>query len=76
MVKLYFKREALTRHRVQVVLSLMSAAQKSKKHRVAMMDVLRSKLYIDSAQNLQMEALLKGEAATFLGIWNSLAQQG
>ena len=75
LVKLYFKQEVLTRHRVRVVLSLMSAAQKIKKHRVAMLDVVRSKLYIETAQNLQMEALLKGEAATFLGIWNSLSQQ-
>ena len=75
LVKLYFKREPLTKHRVQVALSLMSAGQKSKKHRVAMLDVVRSKLYIEPAQNPQMDALLKGEAATFLGIWNSLSQQ-
>jgi len=73
LVKLYFKREALTKYRVQVVLSLMSAGQKSKKYRVAMLDVVRSKLYIEATQNPQMEALLKGEAATFLGIWNSLS---
>jgi hypothetical protein len=73
LVKLYFKREALTKYRVQVVLSLMSAGQKSKKYQVAMLDVARSKLYIEAAQSPQMDALLKGEAATFLGIWNSLS---
>ena len=51
----------------------MSAGQMSKKYRVAMLDVVRSKLHIESAQNPQMEALIKGEAATFLAIWNSLS---
>ena len=73
LVKLYFKQEPLTKYRVQVVLSLMSAGQKNKKYRVAILDVPRSKLYIEAAQNPQMQALLKGEAATFLGIWNSLS---
>ncbi|MGA2964262.1 MAG: hypothetical protein ABSD96_21590 [Candidatus Korobacteraceae bacterium] len=63
----------MTKHRVQVALSLMSAGQMSKKYRVAMLDVVRSKLHIEAAQNPQMEALLKGEAATFLAIWNSLS---
>jgi hypothetical protein len=76
LVKLYFKHEPLTKHRVQVALSLMSAGQKSKKHRVAILDVVRSRLYVELAQNPQIEALLKGEAATFLAIWNSLSQKG
>lgn len=76
LVKLYFKQEALTKHRVQVVLSLMSSGQSSRKHRVAMLDVVRSRLYVETEQSPQMEALLKGEAATFLAIWNSLSQPG
>ncbi|MGA2205988.1 MAG: hypothetical protein ABSG10_04575 [Terracidiphilus sp.] len=76
LVKLYFKQERLTKYRVQVVLALMIAGQKSKKHCVGVLDVVRSKLFIGTTQNAQMEALLRGEAATFLGIWNSLTQQG
>ncbi len=76
LVKLYFKQEPLTKSRVQVALSLMKTGQKSKKYRVAILDVVRSKLYKDSPTNLQMQALLEGEAATFLAIWNSLAAKG
>jgi hypothetical protein len=74
LVKLYFKREPLTKPRIQVVLGLMSAGQKNKKFSVAMLDVGRSKLHMQGMQTAQMEALLVGEAATFLGIWNSLSK--
>jgi hypothetical protein len=73
LVKLYFKQETLTKHRVQVVLTLMRAAQKDKSYRVGILDVVRSRLHVEAARNAQMEALLEGEAATFLGIWNSLS---
>jgi hypothetical protein len=75
LVKLHFKQEALTKYRVQVALSLMSAGQKNNKFSVAILDVVRSKLYRETVQTAQMDALLKGEAATFLGIWNSLSEQ-
>jgi hypothetical protein len=39
------------------------------------LDVVRSKLVMKTPQSLQMQALLKEEAATSLGIWNSLSQQ-
>jgi hypothetical protein len=76
LVKLYFRQEALTKYRVQIVLRLMSAGQKNKKFRMAVLDVVRSKLYIETEQNDQMNALLEGEAATFLAIWNSLSHGG
>lgn len=76
LVKLYFKQEPLTKHRVQVILSLMSSGLGSKKHIAAVLDVVRSKLYAESANSPQIEALLKGEAATFSAIWNSLSQNG
>jgi hypothetical protein len=72
LVKLYFKQDPLTKYRVQVALSLMSAGQKDKKFRVAIIDVVRSRLYLETAPNAQMIALLRGEAATFLSIWHSL----
>jgi hypothetical protein len=73
LVKLYFKQEPLTKGKVQVALSLMSAGQKNKKYKVALLDVVRSKLHVlQEPQKPQMDALLKGEAATFLAIWNSL----
>ena len=72
LVKLYFKQEVLTKSRVQVALGIMSAAQKNKKYGVAILDVVRSRLHRQTAKTPQMEALLNGEAATFLAIWNSL----
>ena len=75
LVKLYFKQEPITKARVQVALGIMNAAQKNKKYKVGILDVVRSKLYVSSAQTPQMDALLKGEAATFLAIWNSIANE-
>jgi hypothetical protein len=74
LVKLYFKQEPLTKSRVQVVLGIMSAAQKNKKYKVGILDTVRSKLYQQTTHTPQMDALLKGEAATFLAIWKSLVQ--
>ena len=75
LVKLYFKQEPLSKSRVQVALSLMSAGQKDKKFQVGILDVVRSKLYKQTLQSVQMEALLRGEASTFLGIWHSLSSR-
>jgi len=71
-VKLYFKQEPLAKNRVQVALGMMSAAINSKKHKVAILDVPRAKLHHSGPPSPQMNALLKGEAATFLAIWNSM----
>ncbi len=73
LVKLYFKQVPLTQAIIQVALCLMREAQANKQYRVAYLDVARSKLHLEKTANPQMSALLQGEAATFLAIWNSLA---
>jgi hypothetical protein len=75
LIKLYFKQETLTNSRVQLALSLMHEGQKTKGYTVAILDVVRSRLHSESSRNPQMKALLNGEAATFLAIWNSLSLQ-
>lgn len=72
LLKLYFRKDKLTSSRVQVLLALMSEANKNPSLRVGIVDVLRSRVYLADAKMPAMQALLIGEATTFLSIWNSL----
>ena len=74
LVKLYFKRETLSKSRVQVILGLMRSVQKSKSFKIGILDVVRAKLHIEGKVTPQIEALLKGEALSFLTIWESLVE--
>ncbi|MGA8087082.1 MAG: hypothetical protein WCA10_07235 [Terracidiphilus sp.] len=73
LVKLYFKQEPLSKSRIQVALSLMSEGQKNRQYQAAYLDVPRARLHREQSGSPQMSALLRGEAATFLAIWNSLS---
>jgi hypothetical protein len=74
VVKLYFKKETLSRNRVAVVLDMMNAALagKGEDMRVAVLDVPAGKLITASGPSPQINALLESEAASFLQLWDAV----
>jgi hypothetical protein len=71
LIKLYFKKEKLTSSRVQVILALMKKSIGASKYEVAILDVRNGKLYSGPSKNSGLDALLEGEATTFLAVWKS-----
>ena len=72
LVKLYFKKDKLTPSRVKVLLALMGSGVKNAKFEVSILEVRTGCFYSGYDDSPIMQALLQGEAATFLAIWNSL----
>jgi hypothetical protein len=75
VVKMYFKDERLTKLRTGAVLALMEAAVRTKapaRAKMAVLEVSSGKLYPASADTAMALPLLRGEAASFTEIWNSV----
>lgn len=74
-VKLYFKKESLSKRRVEIILLLMSSALGKKAGKgveFGLLDVPRGKLFSTSSPNSSLLPLLDGEAVAFLTIWNRI----
>lgn len=71
LVKLYFKSEALSRHRVDVLLLLLSSAATGRysQAKPAVLDVHNGSLISSGSQAGHLSALLAGEAAAFEAMW-------
>jgi hypothetical protein len=69
-IKLYFKGEALSKSRIDVILHLLGSG--TVKATPGVLDVRRSKLYIPTVDRPGLDALLKAEAAAFNSLWQSI----
>lgn len=76
IIKLYFKEDALKKAQADQILTLMEMQLRSKVNepeiKFAILDIRRSKLHIKQGQELKELPLLKGEANSFVTMWNSL----
>jgi hypothetical protein len=75
VVKLYFKDEPLPRRRLAVVFQLMKIALADKlaaESTLAVLDVSNSKLLLPDPNAPDVTALLIGEAAAFVAMWNAI----
>lgn len=76
VVKLYFKKEPLSRRRTDIVRLLLHAALNNVANRpgihYAILDVPRWKLFDDRPPDQALVPLLNGEASNFITIWNSI----
>ena len=75
VVKLYFKDEPLPKRRLAVVFQLMKIALESKlkpEATLAVLDVGNSRLLLPDAKAPDVTALLIGEAAAFVAMWNAI----
>lgn len=68
-IKLYFKGEALSKARVDVILHLLGDGRKATP---AVLDVRRAKLYVPTVERPGLDALLKAEAAALTSLWKSI----
>jgi hypothetical protein len=73
-IKLYFKSEALTKLRIDVVTQLMELAlDNAKKPMVfAVLDLRNAKLFTSNGVNQGLVALLQGEASSFAQIFKAV----
>jgi hypothetical protein len=74
IIKLYFKEEAPTKSRLQVILELMRLSLEGSPESTdifSVLDVSNTKLTSETANGM-VEPLLKGEAASFMQIWTSV----
>jgi hypothetical protein len=75
VVKLYFKDEPLPRRRLVVVFQLMKIALEGKvkaEATLAVLDISNSKLLLPDPNAPDVTALLIGEAAAFVAMWNAI----
>ena len=76
IIKLYFKEDALKKAQADQILTLMEMQLRSKVNepeiKFAILDIRRGKLHIKQGQELKELPLLKGEANSFVTMWNSL----
>jgi hypothetical protein len=75
VVKLYFKDEPLPRRRLVVVFQLMKIAFEGKvkaEATLAVLDISNSKLLLPDPNAPDVTALLIGEAAAFVAMWNAI----
>jgi hypothetical protein len=75
LVKLYFKDEAPTKNRLEIVSEMMKLALSAKTPqgtKMAVLDVSKAKLYTQTVTIPQLAVLLEGEAAAFLRMWESV----
>ena len=75
LVKLYFKDEAPTKNRLEIVSEMMEivlSAKAPQGTKMAVLDVSKGKLYTQTVTIPQLVVLLEGEAAAFLRSWESV----
>lgn len=76
VLKLYFKREPLSKRRVDIVFTLLHDATNTgapADTSFGIVDVPRGKLYASKSPNRALLPLLQGEAISFKTIWDSLS---
>jgi len=75
IVKLYFKKDPLSRRRVDIIILLLHAAlgrtARQGTH-YAILDVPRGRLFEDDAPSTSLLPLLRGEAMSFVTMWESI----
>jgi hypothetical protein len=75
LVKLYFKKETLSKNRVAIIQLLLQLAFSStiqQPVKYCVLDIQRNKLYSASAPDVKLRPLLEGEATAFVTIYNAL----
>jgi hypothetical protein len=75
VIKLYFKNESPTKHRLDVVLAMLSMVLGPKAQAgttMAVLDVSKGKLITPTRTVPDLMVLVRGEAASFLQIWNAI----
>ena len=78
IIKLYFKDTSLQRKDIKVLLWMMDQTLCTgifQGYRSALLDVERSKLHYSNAKEQTLNALLEGEAESFLRMWQSFEQK-
>jgi hypothetical protein len=76
VVKLYFKNEEPTKHRLHAVLELMKISLKKGRFEdviVAVLDVGSAKLTTPTKEDSGFLLLLQAEASAFMSMWNAMA---
>lgn len=74
VIKLYFKGEQPTKRQLDVILHLLNnhPVTREKGAAPAVLDMQRGKLFIPTRQIDGIDALLTGEAAAFVAMWNHI----
>ena len=75
LIKLYFKKETLSKNRVAIIQLLMQLALGSTLNqpvKYCVLDIQRNKLYSTSTPDVKLRPLLEGEATAFAAIYNAL----
>lgn len=75
IIKLYFKSEPLSARRVDIILLLLHVVfhqQAQAGTQFGILDVPRGRLYATAAPAQTLLPLLRGEALSFISIWNSI----
>lgn len=75
VIKLYFKDESPTKHRLDVVLAMLSVVLEPKAQAgttMAVLDVSKGRLITPKRTVPDVMVLVQGEAASFLQIWNTI----
>lgn len=76
VIKLYFKDESPTKQRLDVVIAMLESVLGSKAPKgtiMAVLDVSKGKLTVPTKTQPDIMALVQGEAASFVQIWNSIS---
>jgi hypothetical protein len=79
VVKLYFKKQPLSKRRVESILRLMEKTLKAgegESFAVAVLDVANAKLIRPTIPVPDLDILLQSEAAAFMEIWQRLEREG
>lgn len=75
LIKLYFKADPLSKHRIaiiQLILQLAFESQIREAVKFCVLEVRRNRLYASPSPDKSLLPLLQGEAASFISIWESL----
>ena len=75
LVKLYFKNDAPTKNRLEIVSEMMKTVLAEKTDEgttMAVLDVSNGKLHTQTVIIPQLSVLLQGEAAAFLSMWEAI----
>lgn len=75
LIKLYFKSEALSKHRIAIIQLLLQLAfdgKISQPINYSVLELRRNKIYSAATPSVSLLPLLQGEAASFIAMWESL----
>jgi hypothetical protein len=76
VIKLYFKEDKISRHQIDQILTLMENELRSKvkieEMKFSILDIRKSKHYIQKDSSVELMPLLHGEARSFIEIWKGI----